>query len=440
MADHPSVDRSTARQVSQGPPRLGLFGCPLDTGNNGVTALGLSAIAGIAAASKEAALTMFDYGTGRRRSIVPVDGRNFHVEFAGCYASKRIYRDGNLLQLTIAARLGLSRLHPFLRRMRRFDAILDISGGDSFSDIYGTKRFNAVTAPKRLALTLDLPLVLLPQTYGPFNARSAREAARSILLGASQIWARDARSYAVAAELLGSAFDPQRHHQGIDLAFGLPACQPANSQLVEKFQEFRSRAGVLAGLNVSGLLFNRPGDDQSRYGFRGSYRDLIEDVVGSLLRTNDVSLLLVPHVSPRHRTHDCDVTACDAIVAGLPLEHRQRVFLLPGSLGPAEAKWFVAACDWFCGTRMHACIGAISQAVPTAAIAYSDKTHGVFETAGAGDSVVDPRKDEVRTLAARIFSHFQEKGKHRVTLEERRPALRAKVAEQFKIILSGLER
>ena len=39
-------------------------------------------------------------------------------------------------------------------------------------------------------------------------------------------WARDPRSFAHLQELLGSAFDPDKHRSGVDMAFGLMNYEP----------------------------------------------------------------------------------------------------------------------------------------------------------------------------------------------------------------------
>jgi len=69
-----------------------------------------------------------------------------------------------------------------------------------------------------------------------------------------------------------------------------------------------------------------------------------------------------------------------------------RVKMLSELNDPRQVKWVISQCDWFCGTRMHATIAGLSTGVPTAAIAYSLKTAGVFETCGQGEHVADPRE------------------------------------------------
>mgnify|MGYP001402473369 CR=1 FL=1 len=57
-------------------------------------------------------------------------------------------------------------------------AVLDISGGDSFTDLYGPWRFRAILAPKQIAIRARKPLIMLPQTIGPFESKAAVAAAR----------------------------------------------------------------------------------------------------------------------------------------------------------------------------------------------------------------------------------------------------------------------
>src|SRR5688572_15380637 len=172
--------------------RIGLFGCSLDTGNRGVSALGVSTIDALTSLAPNADVTLFDFGEGIRQLAVPSGGGDVTVRQVGSFHSRRYYRLSNLSQMRLAARLGLRRVHPMLRRFGDLDVIMDLSGGDSFSDIYGTYRFTGVTLPKLLALDLGIPLILLPQTYGPYQDPKVKATAARVLRSACQVWARDA--------------------------------------------------------------------------------------------------------------------------------------------------------------------------------------------------------------------------------------------------------
>lgn len=412
--------------------RLGLFGCPLDTGNLGVSALGLATVRGLHRADQALDFTLFDYGSGTRVDTLRIGGDSVDVRLTGCYYSRRLYATNNTAQMLIAAKLGLRRFHPMLSRLRELDAFLDISGGDSFSDIYGRRRFSSMILPKLLAQMLGVPLILLPQTYGPYRSRRARRVAQSILRGASQVWARDEHSLRVVNDLLGNDFDPGRHLCGVDVAFGLPVVRPVDSEIVESVSRMRDARGVLVGLNVSGLLYNDPAASARRFGLVSSYRDLVHSLVDGLLAREEVRVLLIPHVAPRRSDVDCDVPACAAVFGRLGAEEQQRTLVVPATLDPMEVKWVIGQSDWFCGTRMHACIAAISQGVPTAALAYSDKTRGVFDTAGIGDAVVDPRMTDAVQTVEHVLSEFETRAVTVRRLQDCLPDLQSSLNGQFE--------
>lgn len=386
-----------------------------------------------------AEVTLFDFGRGTRRASIPTSAADVTICQVGSFYSRRYYRFDNLAQMMFVARLGLGRMHPAVRRLTGLDVILDLSGGDSFSDIYGRRRFDGVVLPKLLALRLGIPLILLPQTYGPYGDARALAIATRVSRGATQLWARDPNSFDVAKGLLAETFDPARHLSGVDVAFGLTARRPADAAAADAIERARESAPVLVGLNVSGLLYNEPGHDVERYGLLDGYRETIHGLLAKLLAMPGVTVLLVPHVvNPSGRGGDCDAHAAGLLLGSLAPCDRERVVALPPGLGAMELKWAIGQCDWFCGTRMHACIAAISQGVPATAIAYSDKTSGVFRTAGIEDAVVDPRRVRRDALIEQVVAGFSERRRTAVALAAALPQVRqswdwqfAKIAEAF---------
>ena len=417
---------------------VGLFGCPLDTGNLGVTALGLSAIDGLTSAGRSLQLTVFDYGRGVRELSLVLAGSSIAVRLVGCYYSRRLYRPDNLAQMYFAARLGQQRTHPMLRRLRKLDAILDVSGGDSFSDIYGGRRFRSVTLPKLLAIRLGIPLVLLPQTYGPYSDLGRRSLAAEILRDATQVWSRDERSLAVARSLLSERFDPVRHRGGVDLAFSLRSMPPAKPRLHSDVQAFVSESDLVIGLNVSGLLYQATRGERARYGISLCYRTLMKTLLKQLLGMNGLRVLLIPHVAPSAPSRDCDLTACREIHGELSTTEAQRVFLVPRLSCPMEMKWIIGHCDWFCGTRMHSCVAALSQGIATAAVAYSDKTLGVFETVGSGECVVDARRQDASEVIQRLLSMLERREGTTQALRSVLPAVQQRSRDQFAAIVGAV--
>ena len=169
--------------------RICLFGAPPATKNFGVTALCDSVLAGVAQRIPSALLTVFDFGRGRREAMKDLNGAPFRYALCGAVNSRRLYRRENLWNIRICAWLG-GMGNPGAQALREADLVLDVSGGDSFTDLYGGYRLRSVVLPKLMALDRRVPLVLLPQTYGPFSSDKARRAAAYVLKRATMAWAR----------------------------------------------------------------------------------------------------------------------------------------------------------------------------------------------------------------------------------------------------------
>ncbi|CAN0375722.1 unnamed protein product, partial [Ectocarpus sp. 4 AP-2014] len=140
---------------------------------------------------------------------------------------------------------------PTLRRLSGCDAVLDISAGDSFADIYGETIFRYQADLKLLCLELGIPLILLPQTLGPFAAESTRQVAADILSRCSLVCTREAEGVDEIDALCGEN-GPAQIVQSPDLAFVLgptptPLPEPAE-------QALQSGEGPLIAVNISGLL------------------------------------------------------------------------------------------------------------------------------------------------------------------------------------------
>jgi len=372
--------------------RITLLHAAPETGNMGVTALGYSVIGGLARRIKDLRLTVADYGLGLRPGNLSVDGRPFEFTRCGIKLSKRIYLSESLWNIRLASRFG-GGLNAIARHMLAQDFVLDINGGDSFTDLYGQYRFQSIVGVKSYFLDQKIPLGLLPQTYGPFKDPINREIAVDLIRRSQFAWARDQRSYQVLQDLLNSDFNPDRHHCGVDVAFLLDVEKPPESALETQTLDWLSSGSKpVIGLNVSGLIYNDPEAAVRQYGFVADYRQVIRGFVEKVLRQSDANVLLVSHVVAPPGNFESDAGACQEVLRLLGDLSGGRVKMLSELNDPRQVKWVISQCDWFCGTRMHATIAGLSTGVPTAAIAYSLKTAGVFETCGQGDHVADPRE------------------------------------------------
>jgi polysaccharide pyruvyl transferase WcaK-like protein len=307
---------------------------------------------------------------------------------------------GIILLAALFYRLGLrapARRNRWLSSLLEASCIADIRGGDSFSDIYGLRRFVVGSLPLVSALLLGRPYVLMPQTFGPFRSVWARWLASLTLRRAAEVWTRDRRCIPVVEELANRKpqFSP-------DVAFTLVPVRPEVMTLQPPSADL-GRAEVVVGVNVSGLLFMGGYTRANMFGLRANYREVIERVLTALLERTGATILIVPHTFGA----EMEEAASEALQGAVPPRYAGRVVRLASRLGAGEVKWVIGRTHFFIGARMHACIGALSQGIPTVGLGYSDKFAGVFESAGVGDAVVDLRRHDADAVSREVLRLFE---------------------------------
>jgi len=396
-----------------------LFGASPDTGNRGVTALCHSVIWHLYSRNVDR-ITVFDHGRGVRRDRIDFGGDHVEITRCGAVHSRRLHRHECLWNIRLSA-WTRSHMNPAARAICEADAVYDVSAGDSFTDLYGAHRFRSVVLPKLIALEAGRPLVLLPQTYGPFRSSQARATAQSIVRRAHMAWARDAESFKALRELLGDAYDPTRHRQGVDMAFALPAIAPMalphklRSWLLPEEREQRE----VIGLNVSGLIYNDAGPAAKQFGLCADYPLIVHELLDWILRSTNARVILVPHVTVPSGHVESDPDATRRVFQQLTPVQQERVVIVEPESSPSELKWLIGQTSWFCGTRMHSTIAGLGSGVPTAAVSYSLKTAGVFASCDQRHQVFELRHQSTDEILAGLKASFLRRKRDRLLLAEK---------------------
>lgn len=242
--------------------------------------------------------------------------------------------------------------------LRAQDCVLDIGGGDSFTDIYASRRYAFIWATKALAIAAGRPLLLCPQTIGPFSRQPHSALAAWALRHADVVVARDDASVSATRELAPQA----RCVLATDVAFALP---------YEDQSPRRGGPTPRVGINVSGLLYNEATQGKNRFGLDVDYAGLTRGLM-ERLRERGAEVHLLTHARALEPWDD-DGRVVDRFAAEYPWAVRA-----PDFPGPSEAKAYISGLDFLVSGRMHACIGAVSSGTPVVPIAYSRKFRGVF--------------------------------------------------------------
>jgi polysaccharide pyruvyl transferase WcaK-like protein len=291
----------------------------------------------------------------------------------------------------------------YLADVRRQHIILDIGAGDSFTDIYPDRRFAYMVATKLLALAARRPLILSPQTIGPFSRQPHCALAAGILARAAHVYARDPVSMEVAARLAPAV----RLSQVNDVAFALP------------FTPAPRGGPVRVGLSVSGLLLAGGFAGNNEYGLGFDFGALIRRLITHWLSQPNTEVHLIAHVYAPHLPQDDDARAIDQLHAEFPGTIRA-----PDFRTPSEAKSHISGLDFLTGGRMHATIAAFSAGVPVVPISYSGKFEGLY--AGLDYPwLVNARGMDTDTAFARIITAFEDRASLAAAIARAQPGIEA---------------
>jgi len=269
-------------------------------------------------------------------------------------------RPRSLLRERVQGRFGMQEY------LRGFDLVWDTRSGDSFADIYGIERHLTMSLVHEFAVQAGARVVMAPQTVGPFGTRRGRLLGRRTLHRSHHVFARDPRSARAAAEL-GRPTDLI----AADLVFAIdpPTPGPARDVL----------------LNVSGLLWH-----ENPHVDHHAYQRVVRETLDRL-RADGREVALLAHVldSP-NPDNDVPVVRDLAAETGGELE-----VVVPTGLDDVRST--IAGATVLIGSRMHACLNALSVGVPAVPLAYSRKFAPLLRSVG-WEVGFDLRTDDPRRL------------------------------------------
>ncbi|WP_050929924.1 polysaccharide pyruvyl transferase family protein [Aestuariivita boseongensis] len=321
------------------------------------------------------------------RRITEARDLRISITFIDSFAERPPYVTGN--DVTIRPTRPLRKPLDFLRAVREADLVIDIGGGDSFADIYGPRRIGQMLLMKYLTHLARTPLVLAPQTFGPFKkALSSFLSRQSIRLSAltttrDNLSTTQLRDLGIQSNIIEAS----------DVALRLPYDAPPP----------RAEGGpVRVGINVSGLLMSGGYTRNNMFGLKMDYPQLMREIVQKFANHPDkCEIHLVPHVITWTGGGVEDDRA-----ASLKLQQEfPFLTVAPAFASPSEAKSYIAGMDFFMGARMHACIAAFSSGVPVVPMAYSRKFAGLFGSLGYNETV-DCTTQSAEEILDHIFSAY----------------------------------
>ncbi|NQU10441.1 polysaccharide pyruvyl transferase family protein [bacterium] len=309
---------------------------------------------------------------------------------------------------------------------RRASLVIDCGGGSLFSSnrywfylgLY-QHLFNLWAAGHR-----RIPVVIAPQSIGPFNKWADEQATRALLRRLHCVMVREPES----ARLLERWRVPC--HLVPDAAFlgdFLPASSPALDPLVAGAQD-RARTGVNLGLTVLDWHWA----DETAVHRREAIDEYLVKLVAVCDRVHARHPLHV-HIIPQVTVAfgDSDRGASEQLAAGL----RGRVAsvtVIDADLPAAQLQAFYGQMQVFVGSRMHSTILAMLAGVPAIGLAYQPKTFGTYELLGLREFVFDIRAFTVDAVAACLLGMIDNRTALRARVQTAVNRARGQVEQAFR--------
>lgn len=275
----------------------------------------------------------------------------------------------------------------------------------------------------RLALSLGKPLIVLPQSFGPFRGPTVAKQVKSVMKRCCYLSARENLSAQALDELLGAPVPVRR-----DLGFYLEPAPIEEVSLVE----VATRGHHFPEMDFVGITA-RPYRFPGESGGAARLDRYLNSMAGLLDHIGRLGYLpmLVTHCSGPS-THEDDRVALREI----------------WNRSNAPAKWveiqgdcrqlmaFYGTLRFLVGTRFHSVVFAQALGVPSMAISYGgNKAMGIMDDLGLGDYVADISSLDTRVLVS-MFDGLVE---HENGLVEQLSSVNGSAGEERALLLGDIE-
>lgn len=266
-----------------------------------------------------------------------------------------------------------------LRAVATADLVVSIGGGylQARPGLEGYQNLFFVCAPLAVAVREGRPVVMFPQSYGPFQSGLQRWAVGALLRRAALVSTRESVS---VEQLVRCGVPVGQLSQDVDSAFALRLNDSGGGDVGQSQPQSRARRGhdnqqgLLVGMTARSWL---PPREQAAY--EAAMAAVIDD-----LMVAGHEVVLLAQVTTDYLGDD-DRIVNDRIAAAC--HERPTVMAQVADLDTLRDTY--AGLDLLIGTRFHSVIFALTAHVPCVAVAYEHKTRGIMRELGLERWVVD---------------------------------------------------
>lgn len=259
--------------------------------------------------------------------------------------------------------------NKFLRVFYESDLIIDISG-DAFGDYYHLLNMLSIGWRQLLILLFKKPLVLFPQSMGPFTNFTSKLIAKMVLNYSKIILIREKISLVYIKKFINRS---NNIFFCLDAAFYLKIS--TEKTIYDNFFEKDMRDFPIIGIAASQLISSE------------KYIKIFSNFSNHLINIYNHNIVLIPHVIDTIKNINDDRIVLKKIYQNI--DNKEKCLLIERDLDAPVLKNLIGKCDIFIGSRMHSNIASISSNVPTIAISYSHKYSAIMNLFEQGEYVLN---------------------------------------------------
>jgi colanic acid/amylovoran biosynthesis protein len=293
----------------------------------------------------------------------------------------KIVRAGYLLALLAGVLIVRQRTKPIrtfcnpekqalIEELAAADLVVACGGG------YLYHSFLFASALMVSAIIMQQPLVMLPQSIGPFYHSLQIQLARFILQRAALVFARESISWQRARDLGAAAVFCEP-----DLAFGFPAAPRSLAKAwLQQYLPRHLTTSMYVGITAMDWQ-----QQNRRFAGQQRYEQELVAFINRLTTHNAIVVLFAQTCGPS-RSED------DRYVNMRIIKHvrdPQRVIAIHEPIHPSLLQALYGCMDYFVATRLHSFIFATNAGVPAINIGYLTKSEGILRDMGMLDRWID---------------------------------------------------
>jgi len=264
-----------------------------------------------------------------------------------------------------------------------------------------------------IAKSLGKPVVMFPNSVGPFRTWIGRSLSRLSLNNCSYVLVREPISYGIVNSL--GIESPKILTSDTTLLF-----KPAHNAILD------SPSHPVVG--VSPGIYSHSLSEKEVYKYIVAHAEALDRAV----EKHGFSVVFLPHYVSGFRSDDLEV--CELVLRQMKNKDRARI-VDAGSV--EEFKSFLDQMDMVISSKMHPAVLAVSGYVPTFCVAYDQKQTGFFDQLGLADCVVPVSNISYGTLSAGIDHVWSRRDKITALLKKRIPELQRDLRKAAKLAVNS---